>query len=368
MSLRRTCGATAFAGLLAVAGGCVDPFGGSSMNVTFNSGVHVPADVGDTPTGGQPPANTFYTFYAVQALDDDDGIRSYTFEVQRFQVLPLIDADSPCFMELDDGSSPYPGIHVTQVLARLQNDTGIGDPLNPPSDAPENDIIDVVSARERMSVLPQLQADVKAVVGFSDNLAPGVHPLYQVATDCDDARANPDTIPPPQCGADPADDDLNAQRLRVCRDYFEADKARCDQQNRDNYAGYCEGFYIGSDKVFTLPINGRWHGSVTGNNPKNNGFLSGAQWFAPVPLDPYSFDALTVRWQYKDLDEDGEPDYPAGTAEEDKSEIGFHYMEGTPIYEVTRGVIDVPMVNRTFSSVSGEVSIFPSLDEDNVNF
>jgi hypothetical protein len=368
MSLRRTCGATALGGLLAVAGGCVDPFAGSSINATFNSGVHAPADVGEQPLGGQPPANTYYAFYAVQALDDDDGQRTYTFEVQRFQVLPLIDAASPCFMELDDGSSPYPGIHVTQVLARLQNDTGISDPLNPPDTAPEEDIVDVVSARERMSVLPQLQSSVKAVVGFSDNLPPGVHPDFPVAADCAAAEADPNSIPPPDCGDQAAEDQFNEQRLRVCRAYFDADRERCAQQNAANYAGYCEGTYIGSDKVFTLPINGRWHGSVTGSNPKNNGFLSGAQWFAPVPLDPHSFDVLSVRWQYKDTDEDGEPDYPAGTADEDKSEIGFHYMEGTPVYEVTRGVINVPIANRTFSAVAGEVAIFPSLDEDNVNF
>jgi hypothetical protein len=368
MLMRRTCSAAALAGLLAAAGGCVDPFSGSSLNVTFNSGVHTPALVPGPTTNGQPPPGTYYTFYAVQALDDDDGMRSYTYEVQRFQILPLIDINSPCFMELDDGSSPYPGIHVTRVQERLQNDTGIADPLNPPADSPEEDIIDVVSARERMNVLPLLQSQVKAVVGFSDNLPPGVHPEFPVAADCAAAAAEPGSIPPPQCGVNADEDDLNLQRLNVCRAYFEADKARCDQQNADNYAGYCDGTYIGSDKVFTLPINGRWHGSVTGSNPKNQGFLSGAQWFAPVPMDPYSFDTFSMRWQYKDLDEDGEPDYPAGTADADKSEVGFHYMEGTPIYEVTRGVIDVPIANRTFSSVAGEVAIFPSLDEDNVNF
>jgi hypothetical protein len=357
-------------GALALAG-CIDPFSGSSINATFNATVQTPADPGDTPTGGQPPADTYYAFYAVQAFDDDAGQRSYTYEVQRFQVLPLIDMASPCFIELDDSSSPYPGLHVTKLLERLQNDTGISDPLNPPDTASEDDITDVLTARARMDFLPQLQSQVKAVVGFSDNLPPGVHPDFPVAADCAAAVADAGSIPPPECGVDPNDPDtdrLNQQRLSVCRAYWEADKARCDQENKDHYEGYCEGFYIGSDKVFTLPINGRWHGAVTGSNPKNNGFLAGAQWFAPVPLDPGSFETLSVRWQYKDLDGDGEPDYPAGTADEDKSDIGYHYMEGTPVYDAVRGVIKVPLANRTFTTISGDAAIFPSLDEDNVHF
>lgn len=367
MSMRRTCGAAALAGALALAGACVEPFPGSSINMTFDPGVHRAGDT-EITTDGQPPVNTFYAFYAVQVFEDDTGTRSYHFEVQRFEIKPLINMASPCFVELDDGSSPFPGIHVTRVLERYQNEYGITDPLNPPDTATEGEIIDVLTAVERMDVLPRLQGQVKAVVGFSDNLPVGLHPDFPVAPDCAAASADAGLIPPPQCGVTADEDDLNLQRLTVCRQYWEADQERARQQNAANYPGYSDGTYEGSDKVFTLPLNGRWRGSVTGSNPKNAGFLSGAQWYAPNPLDPGSFDAFVMRWQYKDIDGNGEPDYPAGFPEEEKSVTGFHYMDGVPVYNVTRGIIDVPMAHRAFPAITGEAAIFPSLDDDNVHF
>jgi len=364
MQLRRSCGAAVLAGVLGLAGACVDPFAGSSINVTLDPGVQAPATAPGPTTGGQPPASTYYAFYAVKHRRDADGhiVGSDMFEVQRFEIRPLITVSSPCLIELEEDR--YPGLHVTQVLARLEQDTGITDPDNPPSGTPEGDIVDVLTARERMKVLPLLQGGVKAVVGFSDNLGPGANPEFPVAATCADATNDPGSIPPPDC----IDDDANRQRLAVCRAYWEADIARSRQESEAHYPTYSEGNYEGSDKVYTLPVNGRWHGAVTGSNPKNAGFLGGAQWFAPVPLDPYSVDELTLRWQYKDMDGDGEPDYPAGTLDADKSATGYLYMQGQPSYDYTRGTINVPLAHPAFSAITGEATIFPSLDEDNVHF
>ena len=66
------------------------------------------------------------------------------------------------------------------------------------------------------------------------------------------------------------------------------------------------------------------------------------------------------------MDADGNPDYPAEYLELEKSVIGFHYMEGTPVLK-TRGVIHVPLANRTFN-ITGEAAIMPSLHKDDVQF
>lgn len=333
------------------AGGCVDSFGGSAINVTFDRGVQRPAAAplpGDAlPANAQPPANTYYAFYAVQVERDENGavIDSFAYEVQRFEIQPLIQLDSPCFIEHPE--RPYPGLHVTQEATRLRLDYGIPDPQNPPADTDEGLIVDILTSDTRMSFLPDLQNTVSPVTSFSTALPPGVDPNYPVASACveDDPNVDPNAIPPVTC----IGDESNARRLAICEAYWKEFPT----------------YYEGSDLVFTLPLNGKWAGAVSGTNPKNGvGLIDGAHFFPPVALN--DFDQLVITWQYKDRDGDGVPDYPASVPESERAPIGVPYMVGTPLHK-TRGVINVPLSNPLYP-ITGEAAIFPALGEDDVTF
>lgn len=386
--------------------GCVDPYQGAAIDVDFHSGV---AGAGDSPMSkpGAPPAGTHYSFYAVQyqgatecvnhcdadgdcpvgtcntdthrcedsgatvrcptgsscdnatniCMDDTTHAAlvedSYSFKVNDFQIQPLINQSSPCFIDTEE--RPYPGIHVTEELARFEQDTGIDDPLNPPAEARSGDITDVLAAKTRNNVLSALQRDLRAVTSYSTALAPGVDPDFPLEDldednngeiDCaDNPNTDPGKIPPIHC----TDNASNTRRLALCRAYWKAHPK----------------FYEGSDLIFTLPLNGRWFGAVDGINPKNSiGPLNGASFFVDVALT--DFDALVMSWQYSDFDGDGEPDYPAGTVDQDKSPVGYLYISGTPTH-VTRGVVNVPLSARV-RNITGEAAIYPGLGEDNVHF
>jgi hypothetical protein len=296
------------------------------------------------PLNGRPPAGTFYAFYAIETERDENGavIDSFAYEVQRFEIRPLLLKDSPCFIE--HAERPYPGLHVTEEPNRLREDLGIMDPLNAPEGTDEGLITDILTSDTRIGFLSDLQNNVKAVTSFSNALPPGVNPNYPVAAGCAGDGIDPNSIPPASC----IDDDSNRQRLAVCQAFW------------DEFPDY----YEGSDLVFTLPLNGKWAGAVTGNNPKNAGFLGGANFFPPVALN--HFEQFVMTWQYKDFNDDGEPDYPASVPAADRAPIGVLYMSGTPIHK-TRGVINVPMQHPVFP-ISGEAAIFPDLGEDDVHF
>ena len=90
-------------GLLAVpaAGGCVEPFDGSNIQIDFASGVQTATRRGHTPLPDQPPQDTHFELYAADVsyrLDGqgqvvvDDGGRpiidhSYMFKVTEFEML-----------------------------------------------------------------------------------------------------------------------------------------------------------------------------------------------------------------------------------------------------------------------------------------
>ena len=337
---------------------CVDTFGGSSLEITLDPGVDTPTPVGQTPAFGRPPPNTYFAFYSVNytfQTDDEGNVlvdaggfplveSTYAFEAQTFEVRSVINVNSPCFI-MDD-LDPYPGLHVTQVANKTREQTGITDPFNSPEGTPEGDITDVLTADKRVSLLPALQNDLRAVTNYEPALPPGAHPDFHIATECveDNANVDPNLIPPATC----IGPDSNARRYDLCEQYF------------DLYPNQ----YEGSDKVFAIPVNGKFRGFVTGVNPKNSGFVGGAHFLTEANLD--DFDALLINWQYKDVNDDGEPDYPDGTIDADKSNIGFHYMEGTPVIK-TRGVINVPLANRSFN-LSGEAAIIPDLGNDTVQF
>lgn len=344
---------------------CVDAFGGSSIVAVFEQGVESPAtDIADA-VGGRPPPNTYYSFYAVDITyqtDDEGNVvvddfgnpvveTSYAYQAQRFEVVPMINRTSPCFIDLEEAR--YPGIHVTQEFNKFCEQTGIDCTstetiVETQADTPQRefDITDVLTAKRRHDLLPSIESDLKAIAGVSIALPPGEHPDYPVADTCveDDANVDPSAIPPPQC----IGQESNARRLEICRRYWEDEPT----------------YWEGSDKVYTLPLNGRYYGVVDGINPKNNGGVSGAQFFDEARLA--HFDAFLMNWQFKDADEDGEPDYPADYEDADKSTIGYHYMQGTP-EQLTRGTTSVFMSNRTYN-ITGEINIIDSLGEDDVHF
>jgi hypothetical protein len=335
------------------AAGCVEPFGGANVQITFESGVQTAAPIGVQPTLGRPPADTMYQLYSISyelardangdVILDTDGEpiidRSFSFHVVDFEVRPHVSLTSPCFIELE--GDRFPGLHVTEVAAKTRQVTGIADPLNPPTNAEEGDIIDVIGANDRLANLGAIAGSVKTVTSASTARPP--------TTDIGCLEDGTDTdlglVPPPTCTGDQS----NMRRLTLCRAYWEANPTA----------------YEGSDKVFTVPLNGLSFGHVTGLNPVNNAPLGGTSFLVDFAF--VDFDAVAINWQYKDLDQDGQPDFPATLPIEERSLVGFHYMAGEPESRI-RGTVSVPLENRIFPAIAAEATIVPDLGDDDVQF
>lgn len=327
--------------------GCLEPVGGSNVQWDFAEAVHVPAQTGTTPLGVQPPADTYYAFYATDyTYRDADGDgrvdrdmngdpiadQAFIVEVQRFEIKTVIDPSSPCFIDVE--GAPFPGIHITQHGAKMRMVKGVMDPLDP--EVPYNDAVDVLTADRRMELLPRLRDELKAVASFSTFRYPGT-------TAPGECGAGVSAIPHPSC----MDDESNAVRLRLCKEQWQI-------------AG--PDFYEGSDKVFTLPINGKFYGMVEGMNPINDGFVGGSGVY--VDEDLVGFDHFFINWQYKDYDNDGSPDTPAGVT---PSALGFAYLDGRA-ERIQRGVISAEMRNFEETGVRATLAVFPNLGDDDVNF
>jgi len=334
--------------VIASLGGCVDSFTGSNVQFDFSTATPLPG--GTDPDGSTPPENTYFAFYAFDheyATDEDgtilrdfDGdpiiLTTAAFDVQRFELRPAIDRDSPCFIELEDAT--YPGLHVTQIVTKVKDETGINDPTDPGNGASEGDISDVLNAQRRFDLLQRYEEGLKAMVSFSTFRYPAA------AAGC---GVSGDEIPAPTC-IEEAD---NAQRLRACRALW--------ADNPD--------YYEGSDKVFTLPLNGTLFGMVEGTNPSNGlSPVGGATMF--VDEDLVSADAFSINWQYKDLDGDGQPDYPTDfMTTHQASETGYTWLSGLP-EERARGVTNVHLENPLDTTIFADVAIFADLKHDDVQF
>ncbi|MBE7453404.1 MAG: hypothetical protein HS111_32435 [Kofleriaceae bacterium] len=360
---RRRPGLVLGAGLV-VAGlvGCIEPLRGSNVQFDFAEGVPAVADRGATPNGEQPPADTFLALYAVdlEFVDADGDGRvdldangepiastAHLYEVHRFEIRKLINRASPCFIDIE--GAPFPGVHVTQYGRKMRERIGIDldDPSAPYDDSlPRNDAIDALTADRRMELLPRLENELKAVtstdslgqVGRADFQYPATAPVGT----CADTTPGLADLPHPTC----LDDASNALRLRLCQELW---------------AEAGPDFYEGSDKVFTLPLNGKFYGLVEGENPINSGFVGGAGFYVDENL--LGVDAYVVNWQYKDLDGDGIPDAPGGVV----IDTGSPYLFGRT-HVISRGVVSATMRNLYDSHIRAEMAVFPDLGSDRVNF
>lgn len=336
-------------GATVAAGGCVQAFDGSNVQIDFSTGVQTATRVGATPQPDQPPPDTHYELYAadlVYQLDpegnvvrDDRGhpvvAQSYMFQVAKFAITPVINRASPCLIELE--GTRYPGLHVTQIRTEVEEDTGVTDPFAP--GVPANDVTDVLNARRRVANLERLEVALKVVASHQAFHYPATAPVGQ----CPPTSA--DALPDPGC----RDAVSNAQRLRRCENLWAAHP----------------DFYEGSDKVFTLPLNGHYLGMVAGTNPLNDASVGGSSLFVDANLVDH--DQYYINWQYDDLDGNGSPDFPAALPAAQRSPVGYLYMAGTPV-DITRGVITVPLRHPSNTAIGADLAILPNLGHDDVHF
>ncbi len=346
---------------------CVEPLRGSNIQFDFAETVPPVGERGVPLQEGQAPADTFFTLYAAD-LDyvdaDGDGRAdldmngeplietAYLAEVHRFEIRKLIDTSSPCFIDLPggagiEGRTSFPGLHITQHANKTKEVLGI--PLTPGAaldpTVPRETAVIVLTAERRMDLLPRLENEIKAVTSSDATVEAGKadfqYPATSAAGTCGGNLAE---IPHPTC----TDDASNALRLQMCQDLW----AEAGSQ-----------FYEGSDKVFTLPLNGQFYGLVEGMNPVNEiGLVGGSGIYVDENL--VGRDAYVVNYQYKDLDGDGAPDTPAGVT---PSALGFPYLFGRARTH-TRGVQSANMRHPTVRNINAELAVFAELGEDDVQF
>ena len=339
------CGVTA-------AGGCVEAFDGSNLQIDFAMGTLAAARPGRPLQPDQPPADTHLELYAADLVyqTNPDGTvvvdergrplveQSFLFKVTEFEIRPAIDTSSPCLIEL--GDTQYPGLHVTQIASKVEEilePFGTDDPFAP--GLPADVVTDVLNARRRFGNLEKIETILKAVTSHEAFRYPATAPAGQCPP------SSPDALPDRAC----KDDASNAQRLRVCQALWAAHPE----------------FYEGSDKVFTLPLNGRYLGMVEGMNPINMGFVGGSSMFVDENLIDH--EAYILNWQYDDFDGDGTPDFPPALPAAERLDLGYLYMSGAPV-DVSRGVTTVPLRHPTNANINADLAILPNLGHDDVHF
>jgi hypothetical protein len=341
--MRRLVSTAIVVGTATASGGCIDGFIGSDVQVDFSNTTPLQVTPGGTPTATELPNNVHFTLYAVQQDKNGSGAitADHVFAVQTFEIHPIIDVSSPCFIDVG-AHVPHPGLHVTPYAKRIGMDYGVPDVANPPADATENAKIEAATADEREVYVAALSgaAGPKAVTSVS------TFNYGAIGTACvGDPGSDPTLIPPPTC----FDDDSNAQRLQLCQAIWAANPT----------------FYEGNDRVISEPLNGTEFGVVDGLNPVNESPIGGTEWFVTSELG--GMDAYAFYWQYDDADGDGQPDYPAGTPASQKSPLGQIVFGGEPEM-ITQGVDHVHMVSPANPGIFADVAIFPNLDQDDNHF
>ncbi|MBA3542284.1 MAG: hypothetical protein H0T79_21895 [Deltaproteobacteria bacterium] len=297
---------------------CVDGFRGSNVQIDFAPGTPMQASSFAVQRPGELPTNVHFTLYAIQRDDAKDRL----FELQRFEIHPIIDLDSPCFIDVGE-HVPYPGLHVSQFVDQVRAETGIVDIANPPPGVSEADRIRMATAIQRSMNLDALAGDkgIRVVTSASEGTG---YPA--VATSCGGPS---DQIPPPEC----TDADSNARRLALCEAAWASDGA----------------FYEGTDRVLTAPLNGVANGMVVGENPINLAPIGGVQFFVDEALR--GMDAYAIYTQVDGMDD----------------EPGTLLLYGEPTTP-TRGVVHVDMASPGQQQLTADMAIFVDLGEDDVQF
>jgi hypothetical protein len=294
--------------LVTTLGACVEPFDGSKLEILLRAGVQVPGD--EDPGSGRPPSDTHYELYAVR---DDSAFLLHTF-----QVIPVIRQAEPCFME--DEQARFPGLHATQIARKLIEAAMVDGTVS------DDEAGVIAVAEDRLANLNLLEQRLKIIAFAEPGLTGAVVAQFRA------------TLPAP----DLIDDASNANRLSLCRAFMRQHP----------------GYYVGNDKTLAIPLAGRYEGVIEGTDPRNGAFLGGGSFDVEVNLA--SFDALRINWNFNDPADPRRAALPP-------SEIGWHYMSGKPVQR-TRGVWNVPMQNRYFSPISGELTVWYDLAEDSVHF
>ncbi|HUS33269.1 MAG TPA: hypothetical protein VMZ53_32425 [Kofleriaceae bacterium] len=320
---------------LLLLGGCIDEFHGSNVQIDLSATTPVQASVGVNPTTEQLPDNIHFTLYAFEQDDANGTPVGRLFEVETFEIHRIVDLASPCSIDVGE-HVPFPGLHVSQYAAQVMAKYGWTS-MTPPPTAGETEKVEVATAIQRQRNIEAQAGNqgLKVVSGASNG------GYLEVGADCSDTTK----LPPPMC----TDADSNARRLAMCQEAWSHDPE----------------YFEGTDRVLTVPLNGTTHGMVTGSNPVNLAPVGGAQFFVDESLD--DFQGYAIYWQYDDANHDGVPDYPASLPMADRRELGTQLLYGKPSAP-TRGVIHVDMSNRAEPSLTAELAIFASLDDDEVHF
>ncbi|MBA3498835.1 MAG: hypothetical protein M4D80_26350 [Myxococcota bacterium] len=295
--------------------GCVDGFRGSNvlMDMSFATPAQTPA--GATPRPNQLPTNSHYRFYAIK----EETNRENTFELQRFEVHGIIDPTSPCYIDIGE-HVPFPGLHVSQYRAKVEEVTGITDISNPPPNTTQEQRIDAATAIVRMQNIAALAGDmgIKVVTSASAGDYPPV-----------DADCNGGGLPPRTC----IDTASNARRLAACQAAWAADPL----------------LYEGTDRVLTAPLNGTTFGFVVGLNPINLAPVGGAQFFVDEALG--GTDEYAIYFQTDGVEDD----------------LGTLILSGRP-RSPTRGVRHVHMTSPSSPNITADLAVFEDLGEDDTHF
>ncbi len=304
-------------GLVVSAAGCVDGFRGSNLQIDLGNAMPAQASPGTMPDSRQLPSNVHFTIYGIQIAADRDRL----FELQKFEVHPIVDLKSPCFIDVGE-RVPHPGLHVSKFLDAIAADTGIPDYRNPPASATEAQKIDVATAAQRMMNIAGLGGEmggIKAVTSASTSGYPAVAPSCAIVANM---------IPPPMC----ADEASNQHRLELCEKAWKDDPT----------------LWEGTDRVLVAPLGGTTFGLVDGTNPVNLAPVGGAQFFIDEAVG--NMDAYAVYYQT-----DG------------KTDPGNLLLYGTPTYP-TRGVTHVHLTSSVNPSLTADMAVFANLGEDDLHF
>ena len=314
----RSCRLLALAVLSAAGTGCVEAYDGSWLEFELGPKTQVPSNT--DREDGRPPQDTHYEFWVTTGPN--------SFHLADFQVVKQIDTTFPCFIDVE--GTRYPGIHSDRFYTRLLEDAlATGDPNTPD----EEELGILADADRRMDNQVAVEAALKAVVGWDPAMTPAL--LAQLATDVGDFSTT--------------DDASNAARLATCQKFF------------DDHPDY----YVGQDKVFSVPLSGHWFGMVRGTDPRNMAPVGGAGF--TVPLSFEQFDRLMITWQFNDPNDPRITGTVDGIGPFGPSETGYYYMDGPPQYR-TRRTVNVDMASKFFGGINAHIAIFPGINDDGATF